>query len=77
MAGLNFYINDAYPNLGVQNTRTMVQPEAYDQKAIDGDDAAAREQMEAETRGGTPAKKIYMAVAIMALLALGLGLMHD
>lgn len=77
MAGLNFYINDAYPNMGMLNTRTMVQPEAYDQKAIDGDDAAAREAVEAETRGGTSAKKIYMAVAVLALLALGLGLMHD
>lgn len=77
MSGLNFNIRDAYPNMGLQDTRTSTQPEAYDKKALEYDDSASREAVEAETKNDTPAKKIYMAVAILGLLAIGLGLMHD
>jgi hypothetical protein len=77
MANLGFYARDLYPNRGLQDTRTMTQPEAYDKKVLEYDDDAAREKMEAETKSETPAKKIYMAVAVIALLAIGLGLMHD
>lgn len=75
--GLDFFVRDMYPNRGLQDTRTQTQPEAYDKKALEYDDSADREVIEAETKNDTPAKKIYMAVAILGLLAIGLGLMHD
>lgn len=75
--GLDFFTRDLYPNKGLQDTRTTTQPEAYDKAAMEYDDDKAREKVEAETRNNTPAKKVYMAVAVLALLAIGLGLMHD
>ena len=77
MSGLNFYARDLYPNQGLQDTRTNTQPEAYDKQALEYDDSATREMVEAETRNDTPAKKVWMSVAILGLLAIGLGLMHD
>lgn len=74
---MDFFARDLYPNQGLQDTRTATQPEAYDKAALEYDDSAAREKVEAETKSDTPAKKIYMAVAVLGLLAIGLGLMHD
>lgn len=77
MSGMSFHIRDLYPNQGLQDTRTQTQPEAYDKAALEYDDHKDREVIEAETKNETPAKKIYMGIAILGLLAIGLGLMHD
>lgn len=49
---LNFNIRDAYPNMGLIDTRTQVQPESYDMRAIDEAEHESRETVQAETDAG-------------------------
>lgn len=76
MGEMAFYARDLYPNMGYEDTRTNTQPEAEDKARLE-EDYTDREKVQAETRNDTPAKKIYLAVAVLALLAIGLGLLSD
>ena len=73
---MDFYMRDMYGNMGLLDTRTQVQPEATDKEALE-EDASAREKVQAETRTNVSAKKIYMGIGVLVLLAVGLGLLHD
>ena len=76
MSALDFYMRDAYGNMGLLDTRTQVQPEATDKEVLE-EEGSARETVQAETKNNVPAKKVYMGIAVIALFAIGLGLLHD
>lgn len=56
---LDFNIRDAYPNMGLMDTRTTVQPESYDKVAIDEAENESRETVESETSAGVTKKSVY------------------
>lgn len=70
MGALNFFAGDLYPNMSKQYTRTEVQPEAQDRVAMT-DAPEARTEIKNEQQ--TPKKKIFMAIALIAIIGFVLG----
>ena len=74
MSDLSFTVRDVYPNMGLIDTRTTVQPEAYDKVAFDEGEAEQRETVQAETSSDVSKGSIYkvLGAGVLVLLVLGL-----
>ena len=71
MGALNMYIRDLYPNMGAQDTRTLVQPEAKDRVAMTDEQPSAQK---AQVNKGVSSKKIFTAILLIAGIGFVLGL---
>jgi hypothetical protein len=69
MPNLDLYMNDIYPNMGRDNTNTIVQPDAEDQQAL-----VDNEEIAQKVNSSTPNKsRVLGAIGILFAIALFMG----
>lgn len=73
MGALEFYMRDVYPDSGMVETSTVVQPDEEDLITAEDDQKTAEKATNA-TAAGSNRNQMFLAVALLVIIAVIIGI---